>query len=252
MGAGEQATSGALSDQIRRGDESRRQADAENRAAWTRASTRDPASKNRRCADEGPAALFHIDGCFLFGRRDGLAVLFDGPGVVTYAEPVARRHRGTLVQNAASRNRPTQSDRRMMYDARSMCLPDGRLPARRADLPCQIASATEPSRPRSVCSSTRSAQSHRDNDSVASHHDRLGDPHGRPIALLSLGGPRRMTISAQDKSIKPRLHRLESGSLLVMDYASQASAARRTEDAPRFRHGSVSRFACAGGCQFSG
>jgi len=66
-------------------------------------------------------------------------------------------------------------------------------------------------------------------DSVAAHHDRLGGlVVGEPIALLSLGGTRRMTISAQDRSIsaqdrsiKPIHVELESGSLLVMDYASQ-------------------------------
>jgi alkylated DNA repair dioxygenase AlkB len=60
-------------------------------------------------------------------------------------------------------------------------------------------------------------------DSVAPHGDRLGDlVAGLPIALLSFGATRRMTIRAKP----PRrgvLHvDLEAGSLLVMDYASQA------------------------------
>ncbi|MBP3973248.1 alpha-ketoglutarate-dependent dioxygenase AlkB [Pseudoxanthomonas spadix] len=58
-------------------------------------------------------------------------------------------------------------------------------------------------------------------DSVAMHHDKL---HmlvpGQPIALLSLGGPRRMRIRAMHT---PRTWSLElaPGSLLMMSHASQ-------------------------------
>jgi len=59
-------------------------------------------------------------------------------------------------------------------------------------------------------------------DSVAPHNDHLYDiREGFPIALLSLGATRRMTIRAK---AAPRrfLHvDLETGSLLVMDYATQ-------------------------------
>ncbi|MDI9240139.1 alpha-ketoglutarate-dependent dioxygenase AlkB [Lysobacter sp. LF1] len=59
------------------------------------------------------------------------------------------------------------------------------------------------------------------NDSVAPHGDKL---HmlvaGRPIALVSLGAPRRMTI--RDKASRKAQHiDLEPGSLLVMSHASQ-------------------------------
>ena len=60
------------------------------------------------------------------------------------------------------------------------------------------------------------------NDSVAPHNDKLDSlVRGHPIALLSLGGTRRMTIRAK---LPPRnaLHvDLEAGSLLVMSHASQ-------------------------------
>ena len=59
-------------------------------------------------------------------------------------------------------------------------------------------------------------------DSVAPHNDHLNELRaGFPIALLSLGATRRMTIRA--KAPPPRvLHvDLEPGSLLVMSYATQ-------------------------------
>jgi alkylated DNA repair dioxygenase AlkB len=59
-------------------------------------------------------------------------------------------------------------------------------------------------------------------DSVAPHNDRLREIcEGAPIALLSLGATRRMTIRA--KAAPPRVMHvdLEAGSLFVMDYATQ-------------------------------
>jgi alkylated DNA repair dioxygenase AlkB len=59
-------------------------------------------------------------------------------------------------------------------------------------------------------------------DSVAPHHDHLNEIRkGFPIALVSLGATRRMTIraKAQPRSV---IHvDLDAGSLLVMDYATQ-------------------------------
>ena len=59
-------------------------------------------------------------------------------------------------------------------------------------------------------------------DSVAPHNDHLNEIRkGFPIALVSLGATRRMTIRAK---VQPRrtIHvDLETGSLLVMDYATQ-------------------------------
>ena len=59
-------------------------------------------------------------------------------------------------------------------------------------------------------------------DSVAPHNDHLNEiVRGLPIALLSLGATRRMTIRAKAQP-RPVLHiDLEPGSLLVMDYATQ-------------------------------
>lgn len=59
-------------------------------------------------------------------------------------------------------------------------------------------------------------------DSVAPHHDRLGElESGSPVAIVSLGGPRSMVISTQRQPRATRKVGLEHGSLLVMDYGSQ-------------------------------
>jgi alkylated DNA repair dioxygenase AlkB len=59
-------------------------------------------------------------------------------------------------------------------------------------------------------------------DSVAPHNDHLNVlVEGFPIALLSLGGPRRMTIRAKEPPRRVRHVDLEAGSLLMMSYATQ-------------------------------
>lgn len=59
-------------------------------------------------------------------------------------------------------------------------------------------------------------------DSVAPHNDHLYELRkGFPIALLSLGATRRMTIRAKAAPRRSMHIDLESGSLLVMDYATQ-------------------------------
>ena len=58
-------------------------------------------------------------------------------------------------------------------------------------------------------------------DSVAPHNDHLYDiREGFPIALLSLGATRRMTIRAKAAPRRAVHVDLEAGSLLVMDYAT--------------------------------
>ena len=59
-------------------------------------------------------------------------------------------------------------------------------------------------------------------DSVAPHNDHLFDiREGFPIALLSLGATRRMTIRAKAAPRRSVHVDLETGSLLIMDYATQ-------------------------------
>lgn len=59
-------------------------------------------------------------------------------------------------------------------------------------------------------------------DSVAPHNDHLTEIlKGFPIALVSLGAVRRMTIRAKAQPRRVIHVDLEAGSLLVMDYATQ-------------------------------
>ena len=59
-------------------------------------------------------------------------------------------------------------------------------------------------------------------DSVAPHNDHLDEiVHGFPIALLSLGATRRMTIRAKQPPRRVLHIELASGSLLVMSYETQ-------------------------------
>ena len=59
-------------------------------------------------------------------------------------------------------------------------------------------------------------------DSVAPHNDHLGEiVAGFPIALLSLGDTRRMTIRAKEPPRRALHVDLEAGSLLVMSYETQ-------------------------------
>jgi alkylated DNA repair dioxygenase AlkB len=59
-------------------------------------------------------------------------------------------------------------------------------------------------------------------DSVASHNDHLDAiVEGSPIALLSLGATRRMTIRAKAPPRRALHIDLETGSLLMMSYATQ-------------------------------
>jgi alkylated DNA repair dioxygenase AlkB len=59
-------------------------------------------------------------------------------------------------------------------------------------------------------------------DSVAPHNDHLDELRKDcPIALLSLGAARRMTIRAKAAPRRAMHVELASGSLLVMDYATQ-------------------------------
>ena len=59
-------------------------------------------------------------------------------------------------------------------------------------------------------------------DSVAPHNDHLNEiQEGFPIALVSLGATRRMTIREKEGRRAATHVDLESGSLFVMDYATQ-------------------------------
>jgi alkylated DNA repair dioxygenase AlkB len=61
-------------------------------------------------------------------------------------------------------------------------------------------------------------------DSVAPHNDHTDEiKEGWPIALLSLGAARRMTIRSKARPIRRLDLDLEPGSLLIMSYETQAA-----------------------------
>lgn len=76
-------------------------------------------------------------------------------------------------------------------------------------------------------------------DSVAPHNDKLADiVRGQPIALLSLGATRRMTIRAKQPPRHVLKVELEAASLLVMSWTTQlhydhAIPKQRTQVGPR-------------------
>ena len=118
-----------------------------------------------------------------------------------------------------------RSQRRMMYEREvdvprltvHFALDDAALPSAIRD------AAAVAARVAGACFTSVGLNLYRDgNDSVAPHNDRLGDlVAGAPIALLSLGATRRMTIAAKDKSRRALHIDLEAGSVLLMDYVSQ-------------------------------
>jgi alkylated DNA repair dioxygenase AlkB len=120
-----------------------------------------------------------------------------------------------------------RSERRMMYD-------------REVDVPRLIGhfrlDPAAPSTPPSILDAARQVADrlgvpfnsvglnlYRDGrDSVAPHNDHLHELRkGFPIALVSLGATRRMTIRAKEAPRRTVHVDLEPGSLLVMDYATQ-------------------------------
>jgi alkylated DNA repair dioxygenase AlkB len=120
---------------------------------------------------------------------------------------------------------PWRSDQRLMYD-REVDVP--RLLAHYAlsdpDVPASIHEALAAVRTIVAAPFTSVGLNlYRDgSDSVAMHHDRLGElVPGQPIAVLSLGAPRRMTIATQALPRTTKKIELQPGSLIVMNYASQ-------------------------------
>ena len=136
-----------------------------------------------------------------------------------------------------------RAERRMMYD-REVDVP--RLVGHyRLDQPADTTSRNDPERvalptkgalPRSIREAARLVVEHLDvpfnsaglnlyrdgRDSVAPHNDHLNELRkGFPIALLSLGATRQMTIRAKASPRRVVHVDLEAGSLFVMDYATQ-------------------------------
>ena len=139
---------------------------------------------------------------------------------------------GFLAEAAASgwfeamqRDIPWQSQRRQMYDREvdvprllaSYALDDRALPAPIAAAAARVREAT------AVDFNSVGLNLYRDGrDSVAPHNDHLNEMvQGQPIALLSFGATRTMVIRAKAPPRRVLRLPLESGSLLMMSYATQ-------------------------------
>ena len=160
----------------------------------------------------------------LFERTDD--VLTDGPlGRVTYAPNLVDAARAAAWFDALRERVEWRSERRMMYEREvdvprlvaGFRLDDPQLFAPLREAEALVVAAT------GVAYTSVGLNFYRDGrDSVAPHNDHLYElQKGKPIALVSLGAPRRMTIRAK---APPRhvLHvDLEPGSLLVMSYETQ-------------------------------
>ena len=119
-----------------------------------------------------------------------------------------------------------RAERRMMYD-REVDVPrliaHFRLDPLSAAVPEAILAASRAVQVLGVPFNSVGLNLYRDgHDSVAPHNDHLNELRkGFPIALLSLGATRRMTIRAKEPP-RALLHvDLEAGSLLVMDHTTQ-------------------------------
>jgi alkylated DNA repair dioxygenase AlkB len=120
---------------------------------------------------------------------------------------------------------PWASQRRQMYD-REVDVPrlTARYPTDDVATPGAIRDATARVRAHTgVAFTSVGLNFYRDGrDSVAMHNDHLYELEpGRPIALVSLGAPRRMTIRSKEPPRRALALDLEPGSLLVMSYETQ-------------------------------
>lgn len=157
---------------------------------------------------------------------DGRRVLFDdATGRIEYVPGFVELERVRAWFDELRDGVAWRSERRMMYDREvdvprlvaSFRLGAGDAPAAVAEAERRVVEAT------GTPFTSVGLNLYRDGrDSVAPHNDHTDDiAEGRPIALLSLGAARRMTIRSKTRPPHRYDLDLEPGSLLVMSYATQ-------------------------------
>ena len=175
----------------------------------------------------------------LFADAGDTALVDDARGRIAYLTDVVPAEVAGGWFAELRESVPWKAERRRMYD-RDVDVPRltahfRLLPEDERDTPDAIRAAT-----RKVVAVTRvpfnsvGLNFYRDgHDSVAPHNDHLDEiVEGFPIALLSLGATRRMTIRAK-KPPRRVLHvELEAGSLLVMSHETQR---RYTHGIPKLK-----------------
>lgn len=159
-----------------------------------------------------------------FFQADARVVLDDSSGSIVYYPAALTAEQSSRAFEQLFNSIPWRSERRMMYE-REVDVPrlvastriDGELAQPLAEIVPIVEGLT------GAHFTSIGLNLYRDGrDSVAPHNDRLPElVAGEPIALVSLGATRRMTI--RSKSLPRRVLDLdlEPGSLLVMSYETQ-------------------------------
>ncbi|HTZ56318.1 MAG TPA: alpha-ketoglutarate-dependent dioxygenase AlkB [Candidatus Acidoferrum sp.] len=159
-----------------------------------------------------------------FFEADSRVIVDDATGSIVYYPKVLPAEEGARVFEQLLAAIPWKSERRMMYE-REVEVPrlvasariDGELDTPLAEVVPVVERVT------GVHFTSIGMNLYRDGrDSVAPHNDRLPElTAGQPIALLSLGATRRMTIRSKAAPRRILDLDLEPGSLLVMSYETQ-------------------------------
>ena len=162
----------------------------------------------------------------LFDSTDA-TVVDDGKGRVTYTPRFVNSHTAAAWFAELRSGVEWRAERRLMYD-REVDVPrlvgHFRLDPAPASTPGAILEAARlVINQLDVPFNAVGLNLYRDGrDSVAPHNDHLNELRkGFPIALVSLGASRRMTIRPKAQPRKPIHVDLDPGSLLVMDYDTQ-------------------------------
>jgi alkylated DNA repair dioxygenase AlkB len=160
-------------------------------------------------------------GFFETGAR---VIVDDAGGSIVYYPAALTREQSAQLFNDLRAVIPWRNERRMMYD-REVDVP--RLVARMSideDLPSSLADVVPiVERLAGTHFTSVGMNLYRDGrDSVAPHNDHLSElAPGEPIALVSLGASRRMTVRSKGKPRRIFDLDLEPGSLLLMSYETQ-------------------------------
>lgn len=159
-----------------------------------------------------------------FFGSDSRVLIDDATGSIVYYPEVLAPPESSRVFEELLAEIPWKSERRMMYE-REVDVPrlvastriDDKLVAPLADVVPIVEDIV------GVRFTSIGLNLYRDGrDSVAPHNDRLPELiAGKPIALLSLGATRRMTIRSKATPRRILDLDLEPGSLLVMSYETQ-------------------------------
>jgi len=163
----------------------------------------------------------------LFDSASAVVVVDAGRGRVTYTPRFIDAQTAAAWFAELRRGVEWRAERRMMYDREvdvprlvghfRLDAPVGSVPGAILDAARRVAGELD------VAFTAVGLNLYRDGrDSVAPHNDHLNElRQGFPIALVSLGATRRMTIRAKALPRKAVHVDLEPGSLLVMEYETQ-------------------------------